>query len=107
MLNHASNHVFAIPLTIEYRLKNGSRTTTHHFFTTRTHTLLLPAETTSIVLSSPQNIPLVLKQPLLSLSELRAFDASFLERETRSRYLLLQNGEIEVADVISYRVADS
>lgn len=53
-----------------------------------------------MVISSPQNIPLVLQQPL-SLSELKGFDASFLERETRSRYLLLQNGEIDVADVVS------
>ena len=100
MLNHASNHLFAIPLTVAYGLKNGSRVTVHSFFTTRPHTLLLPADTTSIVLSSPQTIPLVLQQPL-SLSELHTFDVSFLERETRSRYLLLQNGEIEVADVVS------
>ena len=53
-----------------------------------------------MVILSPQNIPLVLQQPL-SLSELKGFDASFLERETRSRYLLLQNGEIDVADVVS------
>lgn len=100
MLNHVSSHLFAIPLTVAYKLKNGSRVTVHPFFTTRTHSLLLPADTTSMVISSPQNIPLVLQQPL-SLSELRAFDASFLERETRSRYLLLQNGEIDVADVVS------
>ena len=58
-----------------------------------------------MVISSPQNIPLVLQQPL-SLPELRAFDASFLERETRSRYLLLQNGEIDVADVVSPNADD-
>ena len=58
-----------------------------------------------MVISSPQNIPLVLQQPL-SLSELKGFDASFLERETRSRYLLLQNGEIDVADVVSTNADD-
>ena len=58
-----------------------------------------------MVISSPQNIPLVLQQPR-SLSELKGFDASFLERETRSRYLLLQNGEIDVADVVSTNADD-
>ena len=128
MLNHAAQHVFAIPLTLHIGVgddtsntgsgdtsntgsgdtsnvvnditgTDATNTTTQHiFFATRTHTVLLPPDA-SVTITAPPSIPLVLAQPELPLTALISLDAASLERETRSRFLLLRNEQLTVQEV--------
>ena len=90
--------MFAIPLTLHI-LAGNTTTTRDIFFATRTHTLLLP-QGASVTLTAPPSIPLVLAQPDLPLSVLAGLDAATLERETRSRFLLLRNEQLSVQEAV-------
>ncbi|KAM7453544.1 hypothetical protein BLSTO_05707, partial [Blastocystis sp. subtype 1] len=147
VLNHAAQHVFAIPLTLHIGVggdtsntgsgdtsntgsgdtsntgsgdtsntgsgdtdnvvnditgTDATNTTTQHiFFAMRTHTVLLPPDA-SVTITAPPSIPLVLAQPELPLTALATLDAATLERETRSRFLLLRNEQLTVQEFMPF-----